>query len=301
MFEDHFEFSIGEDYLCSVYDYTPAEQNREHHHEDVRDGIEEYTYNWELVAKDSERRRGSDTLFLVDDEHYVWCSRTGMERAGNSVRFSASSPDELRFAVLSGLFESVSRRKFGEISEGIDKDDFTDDSLTVATPKGFILANELTQEELNEYFNEMAEIVVELIDRYNTEVDSCDALAELIDWYDDVTTELFREYAYDDFQPTTVSQVFPEYDFPDGWTGPPELGDNKSFAIAMYSDTEVRDDGVYQYLIEVVNDDTTRLVFEQGDEETELDSREYESTDELEAILDEFLSEYEFELDSSSN
>lgn len=107
---DRFNFDIGEDNYFSIYGVSIANMNHPHKHSQVEDGLESYTANWELIERDDGLRRGSAHLYLVDDAYYVACSRTGLERAGNSLKFSSDSPDELVFSVVSAVFEGVLRR-----------------------------------------------------------------------------------------------------------------------------------------------------------------------------------------------
>lgn len=102
---DEFEFKIGEDIYCSVYDITIANMNRPHKHAHVEEGLDSYTQNWCLLEHDDGLRRGSSQLYLVDDTYYVSCSRTGLERAGNALNFSKNCLGSLIFSVVSAVFE----------------------------------------------------------------------------------------------------------------------------------------------------------------------------------------------------
>lgn len=214
MFEDYhvFDSYTGNDYYYSVFDITPATSNRPHKHEHVEHGLDEYTSNWELLATDTERRRGGDRLWLVNDEHYIHCSRTGMERAGNTLMFSESTPDDLRFTIISNVFEGVSKREFGAIKE----EEITDiGNLTVTTPRALIIHKELTKEEQQEYYDDMADLAVTLLTKYY-DCQTIDEIKTIVEWYNDERTNVFYEYV--PRKPTPLGLLFnSEFELPDEW------------------------------------------------------------------------------------
>ena len=170
MFFDQFNSKIGEDLYYSIYDITIAENHRPHTHQHAEQGLDDYTHNWELVETNDGLRRGSANLYLVEDSYYVKCSRTGLERAGNSLKFSKNSPDRLVFEVVSAVFEGVLRRNSIDISNGIDREEFfnSDGGLTVCTPKEFVLAKECDTEELESYYDELSNLLYRTIKQYQS-------------------------------------------------------------------------------------------------------------------------------------
>lgn len=194
MFDGHYKFSFQDDYYYPVNDFTPARLNREHKYPDVEKGLDSYTSNWEIVDESNERSRGSDKLYLVDDTYYVHCSRTGMEASGNIIRFSENSPDDLRFSVLSSVFEAILNRKFGKIKEGGET---RKKGLQISSPRAFVLQNNLSSEELEEYYEKAADIVFELTGKYN-QTETCDGLKTISDWYHKEMEELYQEFVHSD-------------------------------------------------------------------------------------------------------
>lgn len=286
MFDTHYEFRIPQDYLYSVYDYTPATQNREHKHSDIEEGIKEYTFNWECIDTDTERRRGSDKLYLAEDKYYIWSSRTGMEKAGNSVQFSENTPKELRFSVLKALFENVSERKFGEIKQGLQKKEIGG-SLSARSPKAVVLEEKLTTDELNDYFDDMAELAVDLISRYHM-VESIEDLERVIEWYSDARKQLFRDYI--DFEPTILSQAVNELESKNNWMVPKNVDKGNSFTIFMHeSFGEINSTFVEDVIqIEEMNQ-TVKLIHSEDNSEKILEKEKYETVEELKHYLKKFM------------
>lgn len=286
MFDSYYSFSIPEDYLYSVYDFTPATQNREHEHSDIEEGLDEYTYNWECLDTDSSRRRGSDKIYLVEDQYYVWSARTGMEKAGNSVEFSENSPYSLRFDVLKTLFENVSQRKFGDIKEGLKKTE-VEQGMSVMTPKAFVLKQKLTEDELVSYFDEMAELTVDLISRYHT-IESIDELNELIEWYSDSRTQIFRDYT--NFEPTILAQVVNSIEGVNGWKAPDDVDKGKSFTILMHEEFGQSENGFVESVIQIdETPQTVELIHNDGESEKVLEKEKYSSVEELRHYLEKFM------------
>lgn len=286
MFSEHYEFSIQSDYYYPVNDYTPATLNREHEHDDVYDGAKSFSPNVELIDTDEERRRGSDTLFLVDDQHYIWCSRTGMESAGNTIQMSESSPVELRYAVLETVFEKILERKFGDIGDGLDTESFNADSLSVMSPRNFILAEELTQDELEAYFDDLGELTVELLEQfYDTETPA--DLKEIISEYSDAQTELFREYT--DFEPTVASQVINSLEGKNGWRVPDEVDEGKSLIVLLHEEMDYGDEVVRRLNIVIAQDSTIELIEDVDHEDEILQTESYETRSELETYIERFM------------
>ncbi len=286
MFDSHYNFKIGEGYFDKVSDMTPARLNREHKHSDVESGLDKYTHNWECINSSTERRRGSDKLYLVDDKYYIWCSRSGVENIGNAIKFSHKCSEELRFTVWSTVFEKVLERKFGAIKDGICKESIIN-TTSCLSPKTFILAKELSQKELDSYFDDMANLVIELIEKYHN-VTSTKDIENIVDWYKNQTELLYRDYI--DFTPTILSQVLNNIDGRNGWIVPTdEVDDIKRFSVLInekYVDTEA---GV-MYTIEI-NEGTqneVNLVYEDNNSVNILEERTYKTKDKLRNTLEEW-------------
>jgi len=221
IFSEHYEFDVirGDDYYIRVSDIVPSELNRCHKHKDIEKALDEYTQNWELVATDSERRRGSDYLWLVNDQYYILCSRSGMESVGNSLHMSKNTPTELKYAVISTVFEEVSKRQFGTI-----KTEETNErnNITVSTPRGFIIHHVLDEEEQQNYYDDIADVSVELLEKYYS-CETIDDIKSLIGWYNEKMNTVFREYVPK--EPSILGELFikEEYTCPNGWETPEDL------------------------------------------------------------------------------
>lgn len=287
MFSSYYEFDIGEGYYSRVDKMTTARLNREHKHSDVEFGLDDYTHNWECIAESTERRRGSDKLYLVNDEYYIWCSRTGMEKSGNSIHFSKNTPEELRFCVWSALFEKILERKFGSIKEGIDKKKVMEETGGIS-PRAFILADKLTQDELNEYFDDMADLLVELIQKYHR-IQSCGELESLIEWYDKESTRLYRDYT--NFKPTILSEVLTEIEGFNGWVVPDKVDGAKRLSVIINRNhtPELKNGVIEEYAIEIneMTDNEVKLVYDNVSEKV-LKEKKYETKDELRNILQDW-------------
>lgn len=287
MFDSYYEFTIPEDEFYRVDKYTPATQNREHKHKDVQEGLDKYTANWEILATNDERRRGSDTLYLVNDAHYIWCSRTGMESAGNTIQMSQSTPDDLRYTILSTVFEEVSRRKFGEIKQGIDSNTFDSKTLSIASPRQLILAKELSESEQQAYYDELANLTTELLSRYY-ETETVDDLKEIITWYDTQRKELFREYT--NFTPSTVSQVINSTEERNGWRVPNKIDAGKRLTVVLHKNVDYGEsDDTIRTLIISLDSEKIELIEEVNGNDTILKSKSHSSVEELQRYFDGFM------------
>lgn len=283
---DEFEFKIGEDIYCSVYDITIANMNRPHKHAHVEEGLDSYTQNWCLLEHDDGLRRGSSQLYLVDDTYYVSCSRTGLERAGNALKFSKNCPDSLIFSVVSAVFEGVLSRNSIDISNGVDVFD-SDGQISVCTPKQFVLVQECTEEEINMYYDELADLLYRVVDKYQ-DATNVDDVEETVDFYKEESKSLYRDYI--DFEPSILSQVIPNVNGRNGWiVGSGDIDGGKTLYVIRNEDSGFEEDA---FCIEIVQDELVELV-EQATE-TVLEDKRYETKDELRAILDEFMN-YSFD------
>lgn len=289
LFSEHYKFTIPEDYFYSIDAIAPTTGNRNHKHTDVEEGLETVSPNWELIASSDERRRGSDRLYLVDDAHYVWCSRTGMESAGNTVQFSASTPKKIRFAVLRSVFENVASRNFGEIKNGEEiAESIESDSLSVSSPRQFVLAKELTEEEVSDYYDDVSDATIELLEKYYEAV-SIEELKEVIDWWRNSRKSLFREYI--DFEPSIMSQVVPEFAEDSEWRVPSGVDGGMNLIVILYEDISFGEDGEYSELfITISGDSDVELGYSKGREDVIIKEKSYETADDLRSILTEFLS-----------
>lgn len=286
MFADHYEFSLQEDYYYPVNDYTPASLNREHEHDDVYNGATEFSPNVEKIATDDERRRGSDVLFLVDDQHYIWCSRTGMESAGNTIQISKSAPVELRYTVLETVFENILQRKFGQIGDGIDIDKFDSDTLSVITPRSFVLASKLDEDELEAYFDDLGDLTTELLQNfYETQTPS--DLKTIVSEYKEKRKTLYRDYT--DFTPTIASKVINSLEGSNGWRIPDEIDAGKSLVVLMHETMDYGENKRRCLNIVISQDETIELIEEVDHEDDILDSRSYTSSEELEQHIGDFM------------
>lgn len=286
-FLDEFTFSIQDDYFYPVAEYTPATLNREHTYDDIEVALTTYTDWWEFIGRTDDRKRGSDALYRIEDEHYVWCSRTGLEQAGNVIRISQSAPEQLRFIVLSTLFERIANRKFKTNLE----DDATREPITVSTPRSFSIKTELTEDEQTEYKTELSEATQKLLTRYS-EVETISGLQDLISWYNSRRTELFREYT--DFKPSVLSQVLNDFTIPSDWVGPEKpIDGGTDFTIIQYelgekSFHESSTEGVLIVIDEVKK--TVQLIHEVDFEDTVIKETSYQSVPELQEALTSFFS-----------
>lgn len=282
---DKFEFNIGEDMYYSVYDITIASMNRPHKHSHVEEGLDSYTKNWSLLEHDDGLRRGSSRLYLVNDKHYVSCSRTGLESAGNAVKFSKDCPDDLVFSVVSAVFEGVLRRNSIDISENPDVFD-SDGQISVHTPKEFVLAQECTEEEIDMYYDEIADLIYTVIDKYQ-DAGSVEDVEEIVEFYNEESRSLYRDYT--NFEPSILSQVVPSVEGRNGWiVGSGDIDGGKTLYVIRHEDGGFEEDA---FCIEIVRDELVELV-EQATK-TVIEGEEYETKGELRNILDNMM-EYSF-------
>lgn len=284
-FENHYEFQPGRDVRYSIFDVTPAEQNRAHEHAHVERGLDAYTANWECVARSNSRRRGSDRLYLVDDSHYIHCSRTGMEQAGNCVRFSKNPADDLVFSVISSVFEGVVEQHDVSIQDGVNREQLFDGgTLTIHSPNEVVLANECTQAEIESYYEDIADLFVSLISRYH-DADTVDKIQSAVEWYRGERTDTFRDYI--GFSPTVLSTVVNDLDPRNGWHIPENIDAGKRDMVLIHGDSL---DAEVSLFIDVGFDERIALRATDGmgaSEGRTLAETTYESADELRrAFLD---------------
>lgn len=280
---------MREDKYYSIYDITIASMNRPHKHKHVEEGLESFTYNWELLEEDDSLRRGSSKLYIVSDSYYVSCSRTGLEKSGNSLRFSSNCPDELIYEVVSAVFEGVLRRKSIDISDGLDKSEFfgSDSSLKVSTPKEFVLATDCSDEELDMYYDELANLLYKTIEKYQKS-NSVEEIESIVESYRKNSKQLYREYK--DFEPSILSQVIPKMNGKNGWIiRGSEIDAGKTLYIIRNENNGIESDA---FCIEIIKDEKVELV--EQITETVLEKKTYETKNELQKILDEFMG-YKFD------
>lgn len=289
LFSEHYQFTIPEDYFYSVDDIAPTTGNRNHKHSDVEQGLDSVSSNWECIGSSNERRRGSDKLYLVNDAHYIWCSRTGMESAGNTVQFSKSTPENIRFRVLKSVFEHVASRNFGEIKNGEEiADAIESDSFSISSPRQFVLAKELTEEEISDYYDDISEVTIELLEKYYDAV-SIEELKEVVEWWRERRKHLFREYI--EFEPSIMSTVVPEFSDNSEWRVPSDVDEGASLIVILYEDISFGDEGEYRELfITLSGDSDVELGYSKGRDDIIIEEKSYETDDGLRSILAEFLS-----------
>jgi len=272
MMFDAFSPTIGEDYRYPIAEVTPAQMLREHSHEDVEDGIKQFSHNYEILATNTEGYRHSSRLFLVDDEHYIICSRSGLESSGNVLYFSNSSPETLRFSVIQEVFSSVAQNQFGDIKNGDTA--HKSEPIAVVTPKQFVLQQKLSEKELTEYYDTIADYTYDLIESFNT-VETVSDIEEIIEEYNTQLQEAYRDAI--DFEPTTVYEIFSSKTFDDSnWQLPTDVDKDTSFELCM-SDTPNNEFTLFIEVTEGLSGDEVYL-FAQSDADfdTEYTLFEYE-------------------------
>jgi hypothetical protein len=286
MFSQHYEFDFLSSHRYNVNDFTPATGNGEHKHSDVAEGIQQYSANFELIAEDDDRRRGSDTLFLVNDKYYVWCSITGMEQSGNVIEFSENSPFDLRFKVMKTIFGNILSQNFGEIKNGVSATEIKNTGMKVMSVKAFLLKSELNEDERETYFDRLAEYTVELIEKFHT-VDTIEEMKKISEWYSDQETQLYRELT--DFEPTIASQVVNNsltIDR-DEWFYPKRVDENKS--IVLFQKRE--DPPEYYVEINELGEENNVHAFKSIENKVDkIVEATYENQDELKQYIEDFTS-----------
>lgn len=284
MFEDHFTPTIGSDHYYPIHEYTPAQGLREHNHDDVEDAIAAYTYNYEVIGTNTEGSRHSSRLFLVDDQYYVRSSRSGLESSGNTIWFSENTPEDLQFEVLDTVFNRVLQRQTDSIKTG---DDTADDAehLTVLTPRAFVLQTELSQDELREYYDTIAEYTFELIEAYN-DVEEIKEFKEVVSEYNEKTKQLFRDAI--DFEPSILYELFATQEYPEvyeGWRLPTDIDEATTLELCMHEETVDTENGTYTFFIELADGPTTNTITlsVEKDFDTDIDlfTYEFDTVDEV--------------------
>lgn len=245
MMFDAFSPTIGEDYRYPIAEVTPAQLLREHSHEDVEDGIKQFSHNYEILETNTDGNRHSSRLFLVDDEHYIICSQSGLESSGNVLYFSNSSPESLRFTVIQEVFTCVAQQHFGDIKNGDVA--HKAEPLAVVTPKQFVLQQKLSEKELTEYYDTISEYTYELIESFNT-VETVADIEDIVETYNTQLQKAYRDAI--DFKPTMVYELFNSNTFDDSnWQLPTDVDEATSFELCM-SDTQ---NDVFTLFIEVTD------------------------------------------------
>lgn len=287
LFSDYYDFDIHNDYYYKIQDYIPVDHYREQKHKDIIEGAKNYSINTEVLDKSSRRKRGSDIILLVDDEHYIWSSRTGMESAGNCVQMSESCPNKLRYSILSNIFKNILRRKFEyDISQGVDKNEIFSKKMNISSPKSFVLANKLDQTEIDKYYDDLADLTVDMMAEYY-ESEDCEDLKNIVSKYNKDKKELFRDYI--DFEPTDISQVINNTDSKNGWSVPENVDDGKDFVTIFNKRTNEHMDNITQLFIEI-SKSSIRIVRCEGADDDILLSEEFSDKKELKNHLDNYIS-----------
>lgn len=287
LFSDYYDFNIHNDYYYKIQDYIPVDHLREQKHKDIIEGAKNYSINTEVLDKSSRRKRGSDIILLVDDEHYICSSRTGMESAGNCVQMSESCPNKLRYSILSNIFENILRRKFEyDISQGVDKSEIFSRKMNISTPKSFVLANKLDQTEIDKYYDDLADLTVDMMTEYY-ESEDCEDLKNIVSKYNKDKKELFRGYI--EFEQTDISQVINNTDSKNGWNMPENVDGGKDFVTIFNKRTDRFMDNITQLFIEI-SKSSIRIVRCEGTDDHILLSEEFSDKKELKNHLDNYIS-----------
>lgn len=163
----------------------------------------------------------------------------------------------------------------------------SDGQISVCTPKQFVLVQECTEEEINMYYDELADLLYRVVDKYQ-DATNVDDVEETVDFYKEESKSLYRDYI--DFEPSILSQVIPNVNGRNGWiVGSGDIDGGKTLYVIRNEDSGFEEDA---FCIEIVQDELVELV-EQATE-TVLEDKRYETKDELRAILDEFMN-YSFD------
>lgn len=289
MFSEHYTFDVLNDDDCKykISNISPANLNRMHKHEHVETALDEYTYNWELVATNTERARGSDHLWLVDDEHYIQCSRSGQENVGNTIMFSKSTPEELRFKIVSQLFESVTNERFGTIQS---EEMSNQNQLVFATPKSVVIHAQLNEEEQQQYYSDIADTTTELLEKYY-QAKTIEDIEEIIDWYNSKTKDIY--YDYIPTERTKIWELFTERDYncPNGWLTPETVEEDASTIAILHEDYDAIEGTGYAVFIHH-SLKTVSIEYEKDHEVEMTEEHTISSLDELEETLNDLLNQY---------
>lgn len=283
MFSEHYKFNISDDYYCKIRDYIPVKLHREQKHKDIIEGVFNYTQNAEIIDKSESRRRGSDIILLVNDQHYIWSSRTGMESCGNCIKMSQSCPEDLRFSVLSNVFKNVLSRRFEDIGDGLDKKQISKKDISIMSPNSLVLQEELSQKEIKEYYNEIGDLATELMNKYY-ECQTPEDLRDIVSEFNENKDKIFRDYI--NFDPTDVSTVINNTDGFNNWHIP-DIDKNKEWTVLYNKNTNNYADNLGSLFIEI-NRSYIAIVKDVNNEET-IKSHEYKNKKELEEYLKKYM------------
>lgn len=169
---------------------------------------------------------------------------------------------------------------------GLQKNIMNNNAMSIKT---FVLAKKLTQDELDSYFDDMADLIVELIDKYHSTTSTPD-LEDLAAWYHNQSTLIYRDYT--DFTPTILSQVLNNIEGRNGWVVPSdELDGGERFSVLIHEDytPNIQDGKVIDIYTIEINEGTVNeanLVYENEEKETVIEEQKYETRDELRSILE---------------
>lgn len=301
MLNEYYEFDYSQCSKYSITDITISNLCRPHKYKCIEEAIEEFSYNWECLGLE-EFRRGSERLYLVDDQYYIKVSRNGLSMSGNNVTFSKNCPEELEQHICFSIFEDLLEDQFGDIQEG--EKEF-DNNISIATPRQILLKQECSSEEISKYYDEIADLTYELVNRYHNEVKTVRDLRETIEWYRYNRKNTYRNYI--GFTPTVVSKVVNSINLENEWeiTGDyeslseevPDKIDGAKKVVTLYKEDE-KSEQFINHGIEIIEDDPKKgneisvKSFSKEKGNIERESHEYNTSEELESKITNLMKKY---------
>lgn len=276
-------FDLGSP-LYSITDITVANGNGPHRHSHIEHIFHRNDFEWELIEENDGLRRGSVRYYLVNGETHVEFSRTGLEQAGNHIRFENGTDDEFIDQICNELFRVLATVEYSsiEVSENGDVYADIDGDHNVTVVKNMSGENvsygDLSQSQRIMY-SKYFDALTTALDEFN-HVETADEIEDVVTSYRDERRNIREKYSEYDTAPRIHEEVVPTIE-EDGWSVPTDNMDHSGLLSVLIHDS-------FEYEI-VVTTDYVELVYNEGfdinDDET-IFHEEYETEDELRSLID---------------
>lgn len=232
-----------------ISDITIARGNNPHKHSHIEQIFHVNDIEWELIEEDDGLRRGSVRYYLIENEYHVEFSRTGLERAGNHIRFETGTDDELITLICNELFRVLATVEYpfidvgddGQMSPFIEPDDEVE---IVNQMSGVgVEYDEVSQNKRNMYYDYF-QVLVDTINRFNN-IESVDEIETVVSGHHRRISEIRRHYTNYYPEESNIEEIIPTLE-DENWIFPDEEDVSGELEVLLHRS--------YNYEIVITND-----------------------------------------------
>lgn len=207
-----------------ISDISIARGNNPHKHSHIEHIFHTNDIEWEFI-KENDIRRGSVRYYLIENEYYVEFSRTGLEQAGNHIRFETGTDEELITLICNELFRVLTNVQYlfidveddGQITLSIDPNDEVEVVNQMSGTN--VEYHEISQNKRNMYYDYF-QVLVDTINRFNN-IESVDEIKTVVSGHHTRIREIRRHYT--DYYPeeSNIGEIIPTLE-DENWIFPDE-------------------------------------------------------------------------------